>query len=198
MPEQGSNLLFNTGVKDQVQAFLYETLLSGATFALFYLLNLYLTTSITPLYGAHWIFLPAGIRLLLTLVFPISGPLGIGLAAFLIAYFIRLPGQFVTALGIGVTVGLAPYFSRIIVIKRFKILPDLSNISITKIFYCTLVFSSLSALFHHSWFVYRDLRSPGFNGFWIEFTGNTVGTFLVLSLFKIIASKFVPENPPSR
>lgn len=198
MSEQGRKLLFSAGQRDHILAFFYEILLSGTTFGLFYLLNLYLTTSITPIYGGHWIFLPAGIRLLLTLVFPITGPLGIGISAFLIAYFIRLPGQFITALGIGVTVGLAPYFSRIIVIRQLKILPDLSNISITKIFYCTLVFSSLSALFHHSWFVYRDLRLPGFNGFWIEFTGNTVGTFLVLSLFKIIASQFVREKTNSQ
>ena len=198
MPEQGRKLLIRAGQIDQIQVFFYETLLSGTTFALFYLLNLYLTTSITPIYGAHWIFLPAGIRLLLTLVFPVSGPLGIGISAFLVAYFLRIPGQFITALGIGVTVGIAPYFSRIIVIRQLKILPDLSNISITKIFYCTLVFSSLSALFHHSWFVYRDLRLPSFNGFWIEFVGNTVGTFLVLSLFKIIASRFAPENANSK
>jgi len=197
MPAQGRNLLFFTGLKDQIQAFLYEILLSGAMYALFYLLNLNITSSITPLYGAHWIFLPAGIRLLLTLVFPINGPLGIGIASFLIAYYVRLPGQLITALGIGVTVGLAPYISRLIVIRQLKILPDLSNISITKIFYCTLVFSSVSALLHHSWYVYRDLRSPGFNGFWIEFVGNALGTFLVLSFFKIIASKFVPEKSSS-
>ena len=196
MPTQGRKLLFSTGLKDQIQAFCYEFLLSAATFSLFYLLNLYLTSSITPIYGAHWIFLPAGVRLLLTLVFPVAGPLGIGVSAFLIAYFLRLPGQFITALGIGIAVGYAPYISRKIVMRQFKILPDLSNISITKIFYCTLVFSSLSALFHHSWFVYRNLRTPSFDGFWIEFVGNTVGTFLVLSFFKIIASTFLPEKTP--
>lgn len=191
MPEQGRKVLFSTGLKDHAEVFFYETLLSGTTFAVFYILNLLISASITPIYGAQWIFLPAGMRLLLTLVFPISGPLGIGIAAFLLAYFVRLPGQLVTALGIGVTVGLAPYISRIIMVRQFRILPDLSNISITKIFFCTIVFSSISALFHHSWFVYRDLRLPGFHGFWVEFVGNTVGTFLVLSFFKIIASLFV-------
>ena len=194
MPSQGRKLLYLRGLKDQFLVFLYEFLLSAATFALFYLLNLSITSSITPIYGAHWIFLPAGVRLLLTLVFPISGPVGIGVAAFLIAYFLRLPGQFITALGIGITVGISPYISRIIVIRQFNILPDLSNISITKIFNCTLVFSAVSALLHHSWYVYRDLRLPSFNGFWIEFVGNTIGTFLVLSFFKIISEKFVPAN----
>jgi len=197
MTEQGRKVLFSPGLKDQSQVFFYETLLSGTTFAVFYMLNLQISGSITPIYGAQWIFLPAGIRLLLTLVFPISGPLGIGLAAFLLAYFFRLPGQFITALGIGVTVGLSPYISRKIAVRQLNILPDLSNISITKIFFCTLVFSSISALLHHSWFVYRDLRSPSFNGFWVEFVGNTVGTFLVLSFFKIIASKFTPEKTSS-
>lgn len=194
MPSQGRKLLYLRGLKDQFLVFLYEFLLSAATYSLFYLLNLSITTSITPVYGAHWIFLPAGVRLLLTLVFPISGPLGIGIAAFSIAYFLRLPGQLITALGIGITVGLAPYICRIIVIRQFKILPDLSNISITKIFNCTLVFSAVSALLHHSWYVYRGLRSSGFDGFWIEFVGNTIGTFLVLSFFKIISEKLVPAN----
>ncbi|MBU3539663.1 hypothetical protein [Polynucleobacter sp. UB-Tiil-W10] len=194
MPSQGRKLLYLRGLKDHFEVFFYEILLSGATFGLFYILNLSMTSSITPIYGAHWIFLPAGARLLLTLVFPISGPIGIGISAFLIAYFFRLPGQLITALGIGITVGVSPFISRLIVVRQFKILPDLSNISITKIFYCTLVFSAVSAVLHHSWYVYRDLRLPGFNGFGIEFVGNAIGTFLVLSFFKILAEKFIPAN----
>jgi len=131
MPSQGRKLLYLRRLKDQFEVFFYEILLSGTTFGLFYILNLSMTSSITPIYGAHWIFLPAGARLLLTLVFPISGPIGIGVSAFLIAYFFRLPGQLITALGIGITVGVSPFISRFIVIRQFKILPDLSNISIT-------------------------------------------------------------------
>jgi len=188
MPKQGTNLLFLQVAKNYFLASVYEILLSGAFFTVFYALNLLLTQSLTPEFGAHWVFIPAGIRLLLTLVFPVTGPIGIGISAFLIAYFFRIPGELISALGVGVVVAFSPYLSRKIVVKQLNIQPDLSNISITKILYCTFVFAIISALFHHSWFVIRELRSDHFQGFWVEFIGNMSGTFLVLSVFKICAS----------
>ena len=156
----------------------------------FYLLNLWLTSPISPENGAHWIFIPAGLALLLSLVFPISGPLGITLAAFPIALYIRFPGELIASLGIAITAGLAPFISRSLVVNGLKIYPDLSNLSTRNLTLCVLIYSLVRALIHHNWYLFMDLRESDSNGFTIEFIGNTLGALLILFIFKFFASQY--------
>ena len=106
-------------------------------------------------------------------------------------YLLSFPEDLVTSLGVGLLTGISLYISRLAAIKHAHISPDLTNISITKIFFATLIFSAYSAVTLQSWYALRYLEIINFNEVWIEFLGNTSGTFLVLALLKITISAYM-------
>lgn len=158
---------------------------------MFNFINLALFSLISPAIDVSWIFLPAGACLMLTMIFPRSGPIGIGLSAFAMEYLLPFPEDLVTTLGIALLTGVSLYISRLAAMKHVDISPDLSNISITKIFFATLIFSAYSAVTLQSWYALRYLRIINFNELWLEFLGNTAGTFLVLAFLKIAISTYM-------
>jgi hypothetical protein len=175
----------------QRRSFAYEVFLSACAFTVFNFINLAFSSLISPEIDVSWIFLPAGACLMLTMIFPRSGPIGIGLSAFVMDYLLSFPEDLVTSLGVGLLTGISLYISRLAAIKHAHISPDLTNISITKIFFATLIFSAYSAVTLQSWYALRYLRIINFNEVWIEFLGNTSGTFLVLALLKITISAYM-------
>lgn len=157
----------------QIQLIIFELSLSAILYASFYLLNLSASDSLTPFTGAHWLFLPAGIALLISLIFPNAGPIGVGIAAFCLAHFIHFPNQLLASIGIGITAGLAPYLSRLIAFNHLKINSDLSNLRFGNLIHCVLIYSIVRSLLHHNWYVFMGLRSSSVKGLFVEFVGNT-------------------------
>ena len=80
-----------------VSIFLYTTL--------FYL-NDWLTSHLTFGLGVSWIYLPAGLRLFLTLIFGLPGALGIAMASFFISYLGPFPHELTTCVGVGLILSL--------------------------------------------------------------------------------------------
>ncbi|WP_231969361.1 hypothetical protein [Polynucleobacter necessarius] len=74
-------------------------LISAFAYAFLFYLNGWLTNSWTCDLGVKWIYLPAGLRLFLTLIFGFSGAAGIALASFLISYFGDFPGDLIICIG---------------------------------------------------------------------------------------------------
>jgi hypothetical protein len=135
--------------------------------------------------GVNWIYLPAGLRLFLTLIFGLPGALGITLASFLISYLGEFSQELTTCLGIGLISGFAPYLARIFVISNVNISTDLSNLSLPKLIICILVYAALSAGLHQWWFAVRDLDEAGsFNHFLVMLIGDVLGTAALISLVK--------------
>ena len=60
--------------------------LSALAYASIFYLNDWLTSGLSYGLGVNWIYLPAGLRLFLTLIFGLSGAIGIALASFFICY----------------------------------------------------------------------------------------------------------------
>jgi len=151
---------------------------------LFYI-NDWLTTHLTYGLGVNWIYLPAGLRLFLTLIFGLSGALGIAFCSFFISYFGDFPREVTTCLGVGLISGFAPYLARIFVLSNIKIESDLSNLSINKLIACILIYSILSAGLHQWWFAVRGLDESGsMNHFLAMFTGDVLGTVMLIVLIK--------------
>jgi hypothetical protein len=71
--------------------------------------------------GVSWIYLPAGLRLFLILIFGLSGAIGIATASFAISYFGVFPPDLVTCIGIGLISGFAPLLAKWIVITNVNI-----------------------------------------------------------------------------
>jgi hypothetical protein len=160
-----------------VSVFFYTTL--------FYF-NDWLTTHLTFGLGVSWIYLPAGLRLFLTLIFGLPGALGIALASFYISYLGPFPHELTTCIGIGLISGFAPYLARVFVLRNVDISPDLSNLTLLKLVVCTLIYAALSAGLHQWWFAVRSLDETGsFNHFLVMLIGDVLGTIVLVGLIKV-------------
>lgn len=166
---------------DWAGGFALSTLLYAA---LFYV-NSWLTSTFTFSLGVDWIYLPAGLRLFLTLIFGLPGAIGIALASFLISYFGKLPYELTTCIGIGLISGFAPYLARIFVLANVRLSPDLSNLSLPKLIGCILIYALLSSGLHQWWFAVRGLNEIGVgNHFFVMFIGDVAGTLLLIAIIK--------------
>ena len=160
-----------------VSIFLYTTL--------FYL-NDWLTSHLTFGLGVSWIYLPAGLRLFLTLIFGLPGALGIAMASFFISYLGPFPHELTTCVGVGLISGFAPYLATIFVLSNLKISSNLSNLSLPKLAICTLIYAALSAGLHQWWFAVRSLDETGsFNHFLVMLIGDVIGTIVLVGLIKV-------------
>ncbi len=160
--------------------------LSALAYASIFYLNDWLTSGLSYGLGVNWIYLPAGLRLFLTLIFGLSGAIGIALASFFICYFGQFPPDLVTCIGVGFTSGFAPYLAKIFVLSNIKISPDLSDLSLPKLTACILIYAVLSAGLHQWWFAIRGLDDAGaLNHFLVMFLGDVLGTVLLIGLTKL-------------
>jgi len=152
--------------------------------SLFYI-NAWLTTHLSYGLGVNWIYLPAGLRLFLTLIFGLSGALGIAIASFVICFFGQFPPELITCIGIGLISGFAPYLARLFVMSNISISSDLSNLSLQKLAICILIYAALSSGLHQWWFAVRDLDEAGtLNHFLVMLTGDVLGTVAMIGLVK--------------
>jgi len=152
--------------------------------SLFYI-NDWLTTHLTYGLGANWIYLPAGLRLFLTLIFGLSGAVGIAIASFVICFFGPFPLELTTYIGIGLISGFAPYLARLFVMSNISISSDLSNLSLQKLVICILIYAALSSGLHQWWFSVRGLDEAGtLNHFLVMLIGDVLGAVILIGLIK--------------
>ncbi|OYY58216.1 MAG: hypothetical protein B7Y05_16700 [Polynucleobacter sp. 24-46-87] len=161
-------------------------LLSAISYTVIFYLNNWLASELSYGLGVNWIYLPAGLRLFLTLIFGLPGAIGIALASFLICYFGEFPPELVTCIGVGLISGFAPYLAKIFVLTNIKISPDLSDLSLPKLAACILIYAVLSAGLHQWWFAIRGLEDAGaLNHFLVMFLGDVLGTVLLIGIIKL-------------
>lgn len=150
----------------------------------YFFFNDWLTEALKYDLGVSWIYLPAGLRLFLILIFGFAGATGIAIASFFISYFGAFPSDLVTCIGIGLISGFAPLLAKWIVITNVNISNDLSNLSLQKIIFCVLEYAFMSAVLHQWWFVLRDLESGSLNHFLVMFLGDIAGSILLIAVVK--------------
>lgn len=161
-------------------------LISSVAYTILFYMNDWLTTHLTFGLGVSWIYLPAGLRLFLTLIFGLPGALGIAVASFFISYLGHFPHELTTCIGIGLISGFAPYLARVFVLSNMDISPDLSNLTLPKLVICTLIYAVLSAALHQLWFSVRSLDETGsFDHFLVMLIGDVLGTTVLVGLIKV-------------
>ena len=164
---------------------LFEFAISSVLYLILFYLNDWLTTELMYVLGVHWIYLPAGLRLFLILVFALPGALGISFSSFLLSYYGVFPQDLVACIGIALISGFAPYLARIFVLNNIQLEPDLSNLSLQKLMMCILLFALLSAGLHQWWFSIMGLENTGaMNHFLVMLVGDILGSLLLIALFK--------------
>ena len=118
---------------DRPQLFLMGILISALLYSALFFFNDWITETLKYDLGVSWIYLPAGLRLFLILIFGLAGAIGIAAASFAISYFGVFPPDLLTCIGIGLISGFAPLFAKWIVVSNTYISNDLSNLSMQKI-----------------------------------------------------------------
>ena len=164
--------------------FLMGAAISALLYSALFFFNDWVTEALKYDLGVSWIYLPAGLRLFLILIFGFAGAVGIAVASFAISYFGVFIPDLVTCIGIGVISGFAPLLAKGLVVSNIPINNDLSNLSIQKIILCVVVYALVSAGLHQYWFVLRDLESGSLNHFLVMFFGDIAGSILLIAAIK--------------
>ena len=163
----------------------FALLISALSYTSLFYLNSWLTSELVFSLGVNWIYLPAGLRLFLTLIFGLPGAIGITLASFLISYYGDFSRDLILCIGIGLVSGFAPYLARVFALNNVRLAPDLSDLNFQKLIVCILIYAFLSAVLHQWWFSTMALNNTGgINHVSVMFIGDVLGSLLLISLIK--------------
>jgi hypothetical protein len=167
----------------------YETtsglIISALAYTFLFYVNNWLTSELVFSLGVNWIYLPAGLRLFLTLIFGLPAAIGIALSSFLISYYGDFSHDLIICIGIGLVSGFAPYLARVFVLTNIRLAPDLSDLNFQKLIFCILVYAFLSAGLHQWWFSTMGLENTGsVNHIFVMFLGDVLGSLVLISVIK--------------
>lgn len=168
-----------------------NVLMVAATAALFLAtlwLNELLFTRLEFASGINWIYLPAGIRLLSTLLFGGAGAIGLLLVSWGVCFFYFFPDDLIRSFMGGILASAAPYLVYYIMQRHWGLQATLQNLTPRRLLLCAFAFSLASPLLHHLWFAFAEPERP-LSGFFVMATGDFVGTLLVLYTAKFILSR---------
>ncbi len=165
--------------------FISPTLISIAAilYAASFLINSYVMGSFSFSLGVSWVFLPAGLRLLLTLLLDKNGAIGIAIASIAISlgfYFEDL----ILGIGAGVISGLAPYIAKLLVFPDSDSNRDLSQLDAKQLLNCVFVFSVVSPIMHQAWYSLHNKEGLFFEELGVMIIGDLIGTLIVIYLAK--------------
>lgn len=171
--------------------------ISALLYSALFFFNDWITEAAKYDLGVSWIYLPAGLRLFLILIFGLAGAIGIAIASFTISYFGVFLPDLVTCIGIGLISGFAPLMAKWLIVSNTYISNDLSNLSLQKIILCIVVYALVSSGLHQYWFELRDLESGSLDHFMVMFVGDIAGSILLIALIKY-SIDLVKRSKPKR
>lgn len=169
---------------------LFSIALSAALYLSAYHLNGWLFQELEVHSGANWIFLPAGVRLLCTLLFAAEGALGLLLASILIVIlYLGESMDWITGLVAASLSAGAPYI--IYRLAQYAGMPaTLANLTAGRLFLLAVAYAFANASLLSLWFGLRDHFSNMTHGFIAMFTGDLIGTLIILYVLKIALAAF--------
>jgi hypothetical protein len=172
---------------------LRQNLLAAAGTALvycgFFAINQFLFSALSFSTSTHWIFLPSGVRLFAILLFAQWGALGVILGGVGIVLSQSLSmGDPVTLTGAIALSGLAPLLARQICLGSGELNRELRGLSSIGLMRVTAIFAAISAGLHQLWFAWRGISDDIVGGLVAMFTGDVLGTLIVLYAAKTVLS----------
>jgi hypothetical protein len=130
--------------------------------------------------GINWVYLPAGIRLLCTLLFGEAGALGLLIVSWGVCFFYFFPNDMMRSLMGGVIAAAAPYLVYRLAQGALGLRASLGNLTPRRLLACAVAFSIASPLLHHIWFAIQGGSDDIVNGFLVMAAGDLDGTLIVL------------------
>jgi hypothetical protein len=135
--------------------------------------------------GAHWIFLPAGMRLLCTLLFGAPGAIGILLATWIggfLYYFPHDPNRWIVG---GLISALAPYLTYLFARHRLGLRTSLINLTARRLLVLIVLYSVVSPALLQVWLALNgDVDRIGMR-FLVMVVGDLSGTLILIYTIKL-------------
>ncbi|MBA5607318.1 hypothetical protein H3H36_18330 [Duganella sp. FT3S] len=146
--------------------------------------------------GIGWIYLPAGTRLLCTLLFGRMGAIGLLLTGWVACYWYYFPGDALRATMGAIAGAIGPYLVYLVLHHKLGSRFTLAGIAPATLFACTVASSVASPLLHHIWFALHGDANL-LRGFAVMFIGDLAGTLLVVFLAKGLLALLPAPAPAS-
>lgn len=131
------------------------------------------------LQGIGWIYLPAGTRLLCTLLFGQAGAVGLLIAGWLACYCYYFPGDPLRSTAGAIAGAAGPYLVYLIAQRKLGLRASLTNLTPGRLLWCAAGCPLASPLLHHAWFALQGGEHL-LSGFAVMFIGDLAGTLLVV------------------
>lgn len=136
--------------------------------------------------GVNWVFLPAGLRLLLVLIFGIYGAVGVSVASIYIGWEDFFPNDHFTALVSGLISGFSPYVARVFILNKTRLSDSLNNLGPKSLLICICIFAFISPLFHQIWFYTKGYTDNFGASLGVMIIGDLIGSLIVVYAAKSI------------
>ncbi|EJL87512.1 hypothetical protein PMI16_02856 [Herbaspirillum sp. CF444] len=142
--------------------------------------------------GIAWIYLPAGVRLICTLLFAEAALVGIFVASLLAACLYNLfPADPVTTVGYALISALAPYLAYRFTLEGMDLRRSLTNLTTARLMLCVLIYALSNPLLQLIWFAFRGVSYHFWSGLIVMSIGDLIGSLIVVYAIKTLLS-FMP------
>lgn len=161
---------------------------SAIVFLLVFLANEWLFNSaqFEVVRGMNWIYLPAGMRLLCTLLFGGAGAIGVLIASWITCVFYFFPDDPLRSFAGGIASAAAPYLVYRMAQHLYGLQTSLVNLNARRLLLLSLAYSIANPLLHHFWLFVRG--EPITSAFFVMVLGDLLGTLVVIYTVKLILS----------
>lgn len=133
--------------------------------------------------GINFVYLPAGMRLLCTLLFAEAGAVGLLIVSWIVSFTIIFPGQFERPFMGGIIAALAPWLVYRWARHAYGLQASLANLTSRRLLVLVLAYSIASPLLHHLYFAMNG-QGDLLRGFAAMFIGDLTGTLIVIYTLK--------------
>lgn len=143
--------------------------------------------------GINWVFLPAGVRLLATLLFGLPGFLGLLVAGFYLNFHHFFFQDEARAVHGAVAGAGGPYLAYLFAKHWFDLGPRLRNLTAQRLLFTGLLCGLMSPAFHHA-FIWVQTGTVDWAAMAAMVTGDVVGILIVLYIAKGVIKLTDPRD----
>lgn len=150
--------------------------------------NEWVFTNLEFVRGINWIYLPAGVRLICTLLFGLPAALGLLAGSWIACFYYYFPDDVLRSVAGGLMAAAAPYLAYRWARSALRLQPDLSNLTAWRLLVCAAVYALMNTTIHHLWFFLQGERAALADGYVAMLTGDITGSLFVLYTLKIVGA----------
>ncbi|MFZ6754551.1 hypothetical protein ACO0KY_14360 [Undibacterium sp. Dicai25W] len=142
--------------------------------------------------GINWIYLPAGVRLLSTLLFGGAGAVGLLIVSWAVCFFYFFQDDYLRSFMGGILAAAAPYLVYRVAEYLYGLKTNLINLTPKRLLLCVIAYAFASPFLHHIWFFVHGDTQDFLSGFFVMFAGDLFGSLIIVYAMKGLLN-FLPS-----